>query len=229
MQSKQSTLKKTFRRVFPLSSGIKEPDPVGLNPDSSEPIGAGGDIAVNAIQTSLGILKEASALASKIPYIAPIAGLLLQVLQMRDEVKQFKDEWGIVMQKVASIASVVVDVGESAQIHDLKEEDLPADLRDTLRSLQSDLHGIEGALRECADVRGMKKIILRTDMLRKVKQYDARLSSALQLVQTRLAFRIRLAQIVQERQVSSLIMSSNIADRFCLIGNPCWYKRDHHV
>ncbi|KAI0301735.1 hypothetical protein B0F90DRAFT_1816950 [Multifurca ochricompacta] len=204
MQSKSSTLKETFRRVFSPPSGNKQPGPVNLNsdPDSSELIGAGSDIAMNAIQTSLAVLKEASALASKIPYIAPIAGLLLQVLQMRDEVKQFKGDWDIVMQKVANVASVVVDVGESARMHNLNEEDLPADLRDALRSLQSDLHGIEGALRECADVRGIKKIILRGDMLRKVKQYDVRLSNVLQVVQTRLAFRIRLAQIVQDRQVT---------------------------
>ncbi|KAI0300030.1 hypothetical protein B0F90DRAFT_1926032 [Multifurca ochricompacta] len=204
MQSKSSTLKETFRRVFSPPSGNKQSGPVNLNsdPDSSELIGAGSDIAMNAIQTSLAVLKEASALASKIPYIAPIAGLLLQVLQMRDEVKQFKGDWDIVMQKVVNVASVVVDVGESARMHNLNEEDLPADLRDALRSLQSDLRGIEGALRECADVRGIKKVILRGDMLRKVKRYDVRLSNILQVVQTRLAFRIRLAQIVQDRQVT---------------------------
>jgi hypothetical protein len=39
---------------------------------------------MNAIQTSLAILQEGSTLASKLPFIAPIAGLLLQVLTMRD-------------------------------------------------------------------------------------------------------------------------------------------------
>ncbi len=39
---------------------------------------------MSAIQTSLAVLKEGSALATKLPYIAPIAGLLLQALAMRD-------------------------------------------------------------------------------------------------------------------------------------------------
>jgi hypothetical protein len=39
---------------------------------------------MSAIQTSLAALKEGSAFAAKIPFIAPIAGLLLQVLTMRD-------------------------------------------------------------------------------------------------------------------------------------------------
>ena len=42
------------------------------------------DVAMSAIQTSLAALKEGSALAAKLPYIAPIAGLLLQALTMRD-------------------------------------------------------------------------------------------------------------------------------------------------
>jgi hypothetical protein len=39
---------------------------------------------MNAIQTSLAVLMTGSSLASKVPFIAPIAGLLLQALTMRD-------------------------------------------------------------------------------------------------------------------------------------------------
>ena len=39
---------------------------------------------MSAIEASLAALKEASALASRIPFIAPVAGLLLQTLTMRD-------------------------------------------------------------------------------------------------------------------------------------------------
>jgi hypothetical protein len=42
------------------------------------------DIAMNAVQTSLAVLMTGSSLASKVPFIAPIAGLLLQALTMRD-------------------------------------------------------------------------------------------------------------------------------------------------
>jgi len=54
------------------------------DPASSEPIGGAGDISMSAIETSLAVLKEASALAATIPYISPVAGLLLQALTMRD-------------------------------------------------------------------------------------------------------------------------------------------------
>ncbi len=42
------------------------------------------DVAMSAIQISLAVLKEGSTLAARLPYIAPIAGLLLQALTMRD-------------------------------------------------------------------------------------------------------------------------------------------------
>ena len=42
------------------------------------------DIAISTIQTSLAILMDGSALVSKLPFIAPAAGLLSQALTMRD-------------------------------------------------------------------------------------------------------------------------------------------------
>jgi hypothetical protein len=55
-----------------------------LNPASSGQNGGRGDAAMSAIEASLAALKEASALAKKIPFIGPVAGLLLQALTMRD-------------------------------------------------------------------------------------------------------------------------------------------------
>jgi hypothetical protein len=53
------------------------------------------------------------------------------------EVKQLKGEWGIVMQKLAKVGSILVDVGEWYQANDMREEDLPSDLRSVLKSLQT--------------------------------------------------------------------------------------------
>ena len=52
--------------------------------DTASHIDTHDDIAMGAIQTSLAVLMAGSALASKLPFIAPIAGLLLQALTMRD-------------------------------------------------------------------------------------------------------------------------------------------------
>jgi hypothetical protein len=49
------------------------------------------------------------------------------------EVKQYKEECEIVMQKLARIAKIVVNLCEK---YNLSEEDLPTSLRDILDSLQ---------------------------------------------------------------------------------------------
>jgi hypothetical protein len=52
------------------------------------------------------------------------------------EVMQYKEEWGLVMQKLENVGSVLVDVGDMCQKHDLKEEELPTNIRTVLGSLQ---------------------------------------------------------------------------------------------
>jgi hypothetical protein len=47
-------------------------------------MGTHNDVTMNGVQASLAALQVGSAFAAKVPYIAPIAGLLLQVLTMRD-------------------------------------------------------------------------------------------------------------------------------------------------
>jgi hypothetical protein len=51
-------------------------------------------------------------------------------------VKQFKEEWEVVMEKLHNVGNVVVDVGKMCQRHGLKKEELPSDLLTVLGSLQ---------------------------------------------------------------------------------------------
>ncbi|KAI0290394.1 hypothetical protein B0F90DRAFT_608080 [Multifurca ochricompacta] len=132
MQSNSPSLTKKLRGMFHASQSGSQPVPI----HSSEPIGGSVDVAITTIETSLAALKEASSLMSKIPYISPVSGLLLQVLTMRDEIKQNKEEWGVVMRKLGRVAGLVVNVGESCQKYNLEENDLPPGLRSILWSLQ---------------------------------------------------------------------------------------------
>jgi hypothetical protein len=145
------------------------------------------DIAMNAIQTSLAVLMTGSSLASKVPFIAPIAGLLLQALTMRDEVKQCKEECEIVMQKLARIAKIIVNLCEK---YNLSEKDLPASLRDILDSLQRtrELDRIGRVLKKCSKRKGIKGFILRKELLTKIQQCDVELSNVLQAFQVRALF-----------------------------------------
>jgi len=163
------------------------------------------DITLSAIQTSLAVLMERSTLASKLPFIAPIASLLLQALTMRDEVKQYKEECEIVMHKLARIARIIVNVGKLCENNNLSEEDLPASLRAILSSLQRtrELNRIERVLRKCSKRKGIKGILLRKDLLTKIKQCDVELSNVLQAFQAELSLDTRVALIVMMREAAS--------------------------
>ncbi|KAI0289681.1 hypothetical protein BC826DRAFT_1030873, partial [Russula brevipes] len=141
------------------------------------------------IEVSLLALKEASALTAKIPCISVVAGLLLQALTMRDasEVKQYKEEWELVMEKVEKVAGLVTYIGTSCKTYKLKEKDISPGLRTTFRSLETELDGIRRALIQNTQVGGIKTMFLRKELLSKVKQCDARLSTVLQTFQAALA------------------------------------------
>ncbi|KAI0293368.1 hypothetical protein B0F90DRAFT_1822137 [Multifurca ochricompacta] len=200
MESKSSSLKKRFYKMFPASPSSQQLTSDTPNPFSSGAIDGYNSIANNAIQISLAALKEGSSLASKIPYIAPIAGLILQVLTMRDEVKQYKAECEVVMQKLIRVAGLLVHVGRSCETHKLKEGDLPAGLRDILKSLQSELDGIKHVLGECAKTKGARSLLLRKDILGKIKQYDATLLNVVEVFQAELLLDIRFALISERRE-----------------------------
>ncbi|KAI0295071.1 P-loop containing nucleoside triphosphate hydrolase protein [Multifurca ochricompacta] len=199
MDSKLSSFRKRVYEMFPASSSSQQPASDTLNLGSSGPIGGYSAIADNAIQLSLASLKEGSALAGKIPYIAPIAGLLLQALTIRDEVKQYKGECEDVIQKLIRVAGLVINVGQSCQTHNLNEGDLPAGLRAILKSLQNELDGIKHVLEECSKVRGVRSLLLRKDLLGKIKKYDAKLANALEVFQAELLLDIRFTQIADRR------------------------------
>ncbi|KAI0297848.1 hypothetical protein B0F90DRAFT_1926773 [Multifurca ochricompacta] len=202
MKSKSSSLRKRLYKIFPASSSGQQLTLADtLNPAPSDDIDGYSSTMSNAIQLSLQVLKEGSAFASKIPYIAPIAGLLLQALTMRDEINQYKGECEEVMRKLIRIAGLVINVGESCRTHKLNEDDLPAGLHAIFKSLQSELDGIKQVLGECAKTRGARSLLLRKDLLGKIKKYDARLANVLEVFQAELLVDIRFAQIADRRDV----------------------------
>jgi hypothetical protein len=77
--SAESSYRKFSVQLVDWSYLATRPDPA-----PSGQIGGRMDTAMGAIEVSLAALKDASALTAKIPFISPVAGLLLQALTMRD-------------------------------------------------------------------------------------------------------------------------------------------------
>ncbi|KAH9051385.1 hypothetical protein EDB83DRAFT_2522174 [Lactarius deliciosus] len=170
-------------------------------------IGTQNDVAMNAIQTSLAVLKDGTTLTAN---ISPIASLLLLAFTMRDnqyEVKQYKAECEVVMRKLTRIASIIVDLCGK---YNLNEADLPTSLLSILGSLQRELDGIERVLKDCSRKRGIKGFLLRKDLLTRIKRCDGELSNVLQAFQAELALDTRFGLIVDKREVWSTPTSIEI-------------------
>ena len=57
-------------------------------------------------------------------------------MMVYQEVKQCKEEWKVVMEKLAKVGSVIVNVGNMCRNHGLKVEELPFDLLAIFGSFQ---------------------------------------------------------------------------------------------
>ena len=103
-QSKPFSFRKTFRKVFHISErggqSTRESRQASIrlllanldfdfvsadagDPITSESIGGGSDLAMGVIETSLAALQAGSSLVTNVPFISPVAGLILQALKMR--------------------------------------------------------------------------------------------------------------------------------------------------
>ena len=115
------------------------------------------------------------------------------------------------MLKLAGIAKTIVNVGKLCEMRNLSEEDLPTSLRAIPYSLQKfvpsatmlpnlhDLtndHRVERVLTKCSRKKGIKRFLLREDLLTRIKQCDVELSYVLQTFQVRaLFFNIRVNRV----------------------------------
>lgn len=97
------------------------------------------------------------------------------------------------MRKVARVASIIVNICEK---YNLNEEDLPASLLATMGSLQRGLDKIERVLKDCSKKKGIGLLLLRKNLLTKIRQCDWELSNVLQAFQVRaISFSCQLCEI----------------------------------
>ncbi|KAH9060769.1 hypothetical protein EDB87DRAFT_547945 [Lactarius vividus] len=195
------SFRQKFRKTKPAMFGSQSTIPrATITSASVEMVGEHGDGVIGAVQMSLTALFEGTSLAAKLPYISSIAGLLLHVLTMRKEVKQYKEECQILTRKLARVANIVVNVGELCKRHNLDEGDLPLGFRTILYSHLRELDGIEHVVAQCTKMKGVKELLLRNNLLTKIEQYDGELSNALQAFQAELSLDIRFALIAAAKK-----------------------------
>ncbi|KAH9970449.1 hypothetical protein BJV74DRAFT_990545 [Russula compacta] len=190
--------RKIFCRILPASStSVNQAVSTPGNPTSSESIGGAGDTTIGGLEIVLAMVNQASGLLEKIPFIAPVAGLLGQLLTMRSEVTQYGKKWDVVMEKVEQVAGIVPAV---CMKYARAEEDLPSGLRDIFQSLQTDLGGIRDALNRSRDLGRVKKTLLRKDLQLEIDRYDGKLSNVLGTFQVCRQFAILIIRTTRRLQ-----------------------------
>ncbi|KAN0138031.1 Caspase domain containing protein [Lactarius tabidus] len=116
--------------------------------------------------------------------------------------KQYTEECEIVTHRLARIARTIVNVGTLCAKHNVSEEDRPASLQDILDSLQRELDSITGVLEECSKCQGVKRFVLRKNLLATIRQCDSELNSALQAFHVELLLDTSVAMIALRREVA---------------------------
>ncbi|KAI0055915.1 hypothetical protein BV25DRAFT_1921397 [Artomyces pyxidatus] len=64
------------------------------------------------LNASVAILKEVGELTIKVPYLKSAAGVLLRIIEIKDEVELYRDSWKEVMEDVKNVTNVVLETYE---------------------------------------------------------------------------------------------------------------------
>ncbi|KAH9169923.1 hypothetical protein EDB89DRAFT_2193136 [Lactarius sanguifluus] len=136
-----------------------------------------GDITMSAIQTFARSSQGGECLGNQAPIYRTHRGSPASSAHHAG-LKQYKEECEIVMHKLARIARIIVGVGEL------------------------ELDRIERVLKKCSKRRGIKGVLLRKDLLTKIKQCDVEISNVLQAFHAELSLDTRVALIAMRRETA---------------------------
>ncbi|KAI0040577.1 TPR-like protein [Auriscalpium vulgare] len=128
------------------------------------------------MSTSAGMLKEISDIATKLPMIKGTAGILLRVLEVRDEVVVFKQRWQEVLNRVDEFGAIICDIDN---YHRGKKLDIPHDIEVILDGLKRDVRTIEPLLSMCRSHSMWSRFKLhvnRADMIKRIDQFDQQMN-----------------------------------------------------
>jgi len=141
------------------------------------------DMAITALAGGLTGLKHVAAVTG-IPYVSPIASLLLVIINIRNEMIQYQDRSAVLTEKLEMIATFLDGLGQEFP----KARDVPQTLRNSFQTFESLLDRVKRELEEIKkeEMSLMKRIISRKDLAQRLSQCDDKLSSLLQAFQTRL-------------------------------------------
>ncbi|KAI0056755.1 TPR-like protein [Artomyces pyxidatus] len=166
-----------------------------------------GSYASASLTTSLALLKDAAEMTAKVPYLKTVSGVLLRIIEVRDQIRFSNDRWAEIMENVTRVAHFVHDT--SMYCERSETADLPGDLQHLLGSLARDLSAVENILHKC---RGQskwarfKQVVTRSEISKKIEECDRKIKTTLDACNTTLMLNIRTNQHAAEHQTLSIFL-----------------------
>ncbi|KAI0050740.1 hypothetical protein FA95DRAFT_517086 [Auriscalpium vulgare] len=159
-------------------------------------------MTMSILGTSLAVLKEILDAANSVPYVKVVAGVMLQIIQIKDDVDNCAEKWQEVMQNIASVAKVICSIWDLSRKYERIA--LPQDLVDLLKSMETDLLAVVEVMKRCRIGEGkrqkVKAVLQRSDLLKDIMLCDGRLKQIVTDYQNLSLASIRFHQHVSDQQ-----------------------------
>ncbi|KAH9044956.1 hypothetical protein EDB83DRAFT_2317863 [Lactarius deliciosus] len=161
------------------------------------------DVKAGAFEMSIGMLKEAAAMASGVPYVGAVAGVLLQIVKIKgvrvpslpimsetrlnraavlsyQEVDLYRESWEEVMYNAAKVADLVKHFSVSCLRHGLCDEaTFPQNFIGTIKDLETELKKVVEVMSQCRGktrFEQFKKGLARNDMIKEIQKCDRQMN-----------------------------------------------------
>jgi len=124
----------------------------------------------NTIDTASKIAKEVGAMLKDVPYVKAVAGIILQIITIREEIQTAKDRWQELVDKVLSSSTVILD--GLLQVTMSPGRDQLQDMEGRLSNYHEYLMKILEVLKRYASKSMMDRIVNRRSGLDDLEKYN---------------------------------------------------------
>ncbi|KAI0055924.1 hypothetical protein BV25DRAFT_1832767 [Artomyces pyxidatus] len=164
--------------------------------------------AESGLTLSLSLLREIGEMSAQVPYVKGVAGIMLRILAIKDEIEVYKSRCAEVIDNVDRVIQVIVSARQYCQEKNIHaKKDMPPDMEELMASIEQNMQEILEVLTQCTSKKKWEQFklnIVRTDLLRKIERCDRKIKSIIDASTTVLLLNIRINQ--EPKKVKQIIL-----------------------
>ncbi|KAI0043257.1 hypothetical protein FA95DRAFT_412185 [Auriscalpium vulgare] len=152
-----------------------------------------GAAPVTILATTLAILKEIVDAANSLPYVKAVAGIVLKIIELKDNLDKVHARWEVVMDKVKLLAQIICDAYEFPT--HFGTATLPSDIFYFLETAESNLQEVIGTMKQQhKQKKSWIAPILAGNLTDEINKCDGLVSNIIQKYEMSMIFSIRCHQ-----------------------------------